>query len=150
MAERDATFVFHTADEALAAAVVSALAVHQIASEARPVEAGGFEIRVADPDGWARQLADELTERLQSKRAAWAARAARTGLVEVVCEECGRASEFPASEMGTVQECPHCEEYIDIPDPSDQWGEAESGTPDEGEGGPDSENDRKLLDPDVE
>ena len=34
--------------------------------------------------------------------------------VEVTCEECGRRSEFPAAQTGTVQSCPHCRAYVDV------------------------------------
>jgi hypothetical protein len=34
--------------------------------------------------------------------------------VEVVCEECGKRSEFPAAQNGSVQNCPHCRAYVDV------------------------------------
>lgn len=36
--------------------------------------------------------------------------------VAVVCEGCGRQSEFPAAQRGTVQNCPHCRAYVDVGD----------------------------------
>ncbi|MGL4419954.1 MAG: DUF2007 domain-containing protein [Gemmataceae bacterium] len=36
--------------------------------------------------------------------------------VEVVCEECGKRSEFPAAQKGTTQDCPHCRAYVDVGD----------------------------------
>jgi len=50
--------------------------------------------------------------------------------IEAVCEKCGRSSSFPASQRGSVQDCPHCAAYIDVgdedsPDDAD-WGEAEA------------------------
>ena len=30
------------------------------------------------------------------------------------CEECGKSSVFPATQNGTVQECPHCAAYMDV------------------------------------
>lgn len=36
--------------------------------------------------------------------------------VEVVCEECGKRSEFPAAQKGTTQSCPHCRKYVDVGD----------------------------------
>jgi hypothetical protein len=48
-------------------------------------------------------------------------RANRTGTVSAVCEECGKASEWPASDMGTTETCPHCAAFMDIPDPDDDW-----------------------------
>jgi hypothetical protein len=38
--------------------------------------------------------------------------------LEVVCEECGRSSTFPAEEQGSVQNCPHCSAYLDV-EPAD-------------------------------
>lgn len=34
--------------------------------------------------------------------------------VQAECEECGSASEFPASQDGTTQVCPKCNAYIDV------------------------------------
>jgi hypothetical protein len=34
--------------------------------------------------------------------------------IEVVCEECGSQSLFPAEQRGSVQQCPHCGEYLDV------------------------------------
>ena len=56
------------------------------------------------------------------------------------CEECGRASEWPASQMGTTQDCPHCGAYMDIPDPEENWDEADF---EEGEGEEGKEEDAK-------
>ncbi|MEX2170547.1 MAG: DUF2007 domain-containing protein [Pirellulales bacterium] len=36
--------------------------------------------------------------------------------VEVVCEECKKASTFPASRLGTVETCPHCGAFVDVGD----------------------------------
>lgn len=36
--------------------------------------------------------------------------------VEVVCEECGKRSEFPAAQKGSVQTCPYCRAYVDVSD----------------------------------
>jgi hypothetical protein len=34
--------------------------------------------------------------------------------IEVVCEECGQASSFPAEQRGSVQYCPHCAAHLDV------------------------------------
>jgi hypothetical protein len=49
--------------------------------------------------------------------------------IEVVCEECGTHSSFPANKRGSVQHCPGCGAFVDVGDeePFDDWGE----TPDE-------------------
>ena len=38
--------------------------------------------------------------------------------LDVVCEECGKSSTFPARQRGTVQSCPHCSAYLDV-EPTD-------------------------------
>lgn len=50
-----------------------------------------------------------------------AERAARAGTIDAVCEECGKPSTFPASQGGTVQDCPYCRKCMDAPDPKDEW-----------------------------
>ena len=72
-----------------------------------------------------------LEERFEQVRARRAQREARTGTIDAVCEECGKSSTFPASQAGTVQDCPHCQRYMDVPDPDDEWNQ-DFGTP-EGE-----------------
>ena len=69
-----------------------------------------------------------------SKRSFWL-RSTRTGTVEAVCEECGKSSQWPASQMGTTQDCPHCHNYMDVPDPEENWDEVdfEEGEGEEGE-----------------
>jgi hypothetical protein len=42
------------------------------------------------------------------------------GPVEAVCEECGKSSTFPAAKRGTVQDCPHCAAYLDVPGGEDE------------------------------
>src|SRR5262249_47266212 len=36
--------------------------------------------------------------------------------VQLICDGCRRPVTFPSVEMGTVQECPQCGEYLDVPD----------------------------------
>ena len=44
--------------------------------------------------------------------------------VEAACEECGQTFAFPAVQRGTVQDCPHCGERMDIgsTEEFDEWG----------------------------
>jgi hypothetical protein len=35
--------------------------------------------------------------------------------IEAVCEECGGRASFPAAQRGSVQQCPHCGAYLDVP-----------------------------------
>jgi hypothetical protein len=91
--------------------------------------AAGVEIRVLDVDQAAKardtiDLALEHVDRLRK-------RLARTGTVTATCEECGKSSEWPAADMGSTQECPHCARYMDVPDPDDDWGDVDVGTEDE-------------------
>lgn len=50
------------------------------------------------------------------------------GDLEVVCEECGKATLFPAKLEGTLQECTHCDAYVDVGDLpwEDDFGEPEA------------------------
>jgi hypothetical protein len=36
------------------------------------------------------------------------------GRFEVVCEECGKQTTFPASLNGTTQNCSHCQAFVDV------------------------------------
>lgn len=35
--------------------------------------------------------------------------------IDASCDECGRVSTYPSSQHNTVQSCPHCGEYVDVP-----------------------------------
>jgi len=111
-----------------------------IGLEAAP--APGVEVRVLDVDQ-AQKAKEALAEAVEvdtALRQLRERRAARTGTVSATCEECGAASEWPAADMGSTQECPHCARYMDVPDPDDDWGEVDFGTEDgEDEGAPEPE-----------
>lgn len=65
----------------------------------------------------ARTVLTEYERRAAERRAAERDTAGSAGPpVKVVCEECGKASEFPAAQRGTVQSCPHCRAYVDVGD----------------------------------
>ena len=83
----------------------------------------GLEVRVVKPEhaAPARQLLVDRAEALKQLQEVEARRAARTGTVTAVCEDCGKSSDWPASEMGKTQECPHCGGYMDVPDPDEDW-----------------------------
>ena len=36
--------------------------------------------------------------------------------IDVVCEECRQQSQFPRTQNGTTQNCPHCNAYVDVGD----------------------------------
>lgn len=75
----------------------------------------------------------ELRDEVREVQGRLSKRAARTGTVAATCEECGKASEWPAASAGSTQDCPHCGAYMDVPDPDDDW----SGVDFEGGGGED-------------
>lgn len=95
--------------------------------------APGVEVRVIDVDQ-AQKARDTLADAL-ALRELFDRRASRTGTTTATCEECGKASEWPAAEMGTTQECPHCAGYMDIPDPDDDWSDVDFGSEDDEDGG---------------
>jgi hypothetical protein len=92
----------------------------------------GIEIRVIDVDQAqkARDVIEEQREAIQAIRARQERRANRTGTVTAACEECGQSSEWPAADMGSTQDCPHCGKYMDVPDPEDDWSDVDFGAED--------------------
>lgn len=57
----------------------------------------------------------------------------RNTAVQVTCEECGKASSFPAAQRGTVQDCPHCGASVDVEADvfSGEWSEEDEGIAEE-------------------
>lgn len=92
------------------------------------VSARGLEVWVDDP-----ARVDEARALLAEHEAALAQRASEAeqrGPTEVVCEECGQSSVFPAEQYGTTQECPKCNVYVDVEEPGSRVeveGDAEEG-----------------------
>ena len=83
--------------------------------------AGVFDagVFVGRPDAVGAMEVIREYERQQAERAGGAA-------VEATCEDCGKTSAFDATQRGTVQNCPHCDAFMDV-------GEVElAGDPDEG------------------
>lgn len=95
-------------------------------------DVAGVEVVVNDPARVeeAKQLIADRVEEVQALHAKREARAAREGTVTAVCEECGKSSDWPAAEMGTTQDCPHCTAFMDIPDPDDDWADLDVGDED--------------------
>lgn len=144
----DPTTIFIANDLKVAEAVIEFLASHDIPAEvfnaaprldSEPVTGVSdiatseeFEVRVADPAK--RAAANDLLDTAQKAaliRSVREKRLQRTGTVSVVCEECGKTSEWPASAMGTTETCPHCMAYMDVPDPDDDWSGVDFGQPEE-------------------
>lgn len=61
-------------------------------------------------------LLEEYDRRLAERRLAERERLHSEPPIEVLCEACGERSEFPAVHKGTVQDCPHCDAYVDVGD----------------------------------
>src|SRR5262245_48446029 len=93
------------------------------------------EVWVIDPDN-----ADRARQIVREKVAAFAEartlRLRQRDPVSATCEECGQSAEFPAAEIGTVQDCPHCGAYLDVPD-----GESADDSFDDSEAEPPPEHD---------
>jgi hypothetical protein len=45
-----------------------------------------------------------------------ASKASDAASIDVVCEECGKPTSFPASKNGTTQDCSHCGAFVDVGD----------------------------------
>jgi hypothetical protein len=89
----------------------------------------GIEIRVVKPEHVepARAAIAERIDEIAAIREKQTRRAQQTGTVTVVCDDCGKSSEWPAAAMGTTENCPHCSQYLDIPDPDDDWADVDFG-----------------------
>src|SRR5215208_3830522 len=126
--DQDRQCVFVADDPSHAEAVVGWLAAQDISARALDASslggmdglsavagagAHGLEVWVDAPDEAekARRLLVEFEARRRADREA------RAGTVAVACEGCGKASTFAAAGQGTVQDCPHCGGFLDVPDP---------------------------------
>lgn len=154
MADENPLTVFAAENAAVAEVVIKLLEAEGIAAEtyappprtesepitgmSEMVTADALEVRVAD----AAKAADarEVLGRALSAaalRAVREKRANRTGTVSAACEDCGKSSDWPASSMGTTEVCPHCGQYMDVPDPDENWDDVDFGDADgEHEGEP--------------
>ena len=88
---------------------------------------GEFQVWVKSVDHVkeAQELIELQRAGVQALREREARRATATGTISAVCEECGKSSDWPGNLIGTTQDCPHCEAYMDIPDPDEVWDESE-------------------------
>jgi hypothetical protein len=116
-----------------------------LTGETEAAVAPEFEVWVTNPDHVdpARALISEQREGLAALREQEEKRAARSGSVTAVCEECGRSSDWPASEMGRTEVCPHCGKYMDVPDPEDSWDDVDFGSGEEAEAGEEGESEQE-------
>ena len=142
----DPHIVFVAENARLAGAVIELLAASGIPAEladAGPVQTSAltgesslaseeFPVLVADPAKQAEARDLLATAASQAAvRAVREKRANRTGNVTVVCEDCGKSSDWPATAMGTTEVCPHCGGYMDVPDPDEDWSGVDFGTEDD-------------------
>jgi hypothetical protein len=70
---------------------------------------------MAGPTAEDQRASDQLA-RQEEIREFKARKAKQKELIPVKCDECEKVSGFPATQTGTVQECPHCGEYMDVPE----------------------------------
>lgn len=127
--EHEPQCVFTTSDPSLGDVVVAWLSeqgieariVHQRAADTVLGTASlfftegqkpGIELWVADPD-----QANVARALLAEHARFHAEHAAGFATLTATCEECSTTSAFPGDTAGTVQECPNCGAYIDVPDP---------------------------------
>ena len=97
---------------------------------------GGLIAEIHKPQVWVDRVDIERTgpvldeyERRAAELRDPAAEKVRTGPpIEVVCEECGGRSSFPAAQWGSVQQCPQCGGFVDVgdEDTASDWSEAEA------------------------
>jgi len=74
----------------------------------------GIEVCVIDPEQVER--AEALVREHLEHRKQKANEPAMGRTIEAVCEECGKASRFSFEQRSTVQTCPHCRQYLDVPE----------------------------------
>ena len=126
MALRDPVAIYNAANNVEAMLIREALLsvgieAHSV-DDATPVGAWMFGLipEIHKPQVWvdrsetlrARQVIDDFEARAAEQRQ----RSGETPDVSVVCEECGKTASFPASQLGSVESCPHCGAYVDVGD----------------------------------
>jgi Putative prokaryotic signal transducing protein len=73
---------------------------------------GGVKIQVLDSDA---ERAAQFVEQ-HGRDSLKESRTLDKSDVDVECEECGQISRFSAESRGNVEACPHCDEYLDVPE----------------------------------
>ncbi len=143
MVFRDPNCVFITDDPSVADVIVSSLGHHGIEAQVMNratlggligltplsttgVSADGIEVWVKNSDDVHR--AKELLAEFEEAKAQKQAKLEQLGPIDAVCEECGQTSMFPGEQRGTIQDCPQCGAYIDVPGTEDEydWTEADA------------------------
>ena len=88
---------------------------------------GGLVPEIHKPQVWVERDAVERAaafivdyeQRQKERRSAEAQTAPSDATIDVVCEECGQTTSFRSSLRGSVQQCAHCREYVDVGEPED-------------------------------
>lgn len=74
---------------------------------------------------------DRASRLIEQKRAERAERAKHSGeVIRARCEECGAEATFDGSLAGSVQTCPQCEAFLDVPG-GDAWSDDDSASDEE-------------------
>ena len=86
---------------------------------------GGTKIQVATSD------ADRANEIIRQHEKSQKKRLEKRpgGDITFACEDCGKKITFPAERRGGVEICPHCDNYVDVPDDNDEDIVAEAAPP---------------------
>lgn len=115
----------HVVCDALNAAGVRAMVVEDVSNVG--MSWAGWMSEIHKPQVWidrsdvdrAKPVLDAFEEKQRRRRE----ETADGEPVEATCEECGKTSTFPASQKGSVQDCPHCRAYMDVGDDDaiDDW-----------------------------
>jgi len=79
---------------------------------------GGLIPEIHKPQVWIERADIEkvkpLLEEYERRGAERQREQANAPPIEVVCEECGKRSSFPATQEGSLQDCPHCGASVDV------------------------------------
>ena len=124
----------HLVCDILVDAGVEALAVDDVSPIG--VWVGGLVPEIHKPQVWieradverAALIIQDYEQRNSKRRNADRAKPSEEETIEVACEECGKASTFPRSQIGSVQTCPHCWKFMDVDSSTDsnfagEWSE---------------------------
>lgn len=113
-----ASFLFSSEAEVCAAALRSA-GIQAISLDGAAVGGlelkgtmGGFRVQVHEAD---LERARSLLQDAGMMKQARTAPGPNAPDVAFSCEFCGKSLTCPASARDTVQQCPHCDEYVDVP-----------------------------------
>ncbi len=74
----------------------------------------GVEVCVVDEEQ--RKRATDLLREHVAEIAARKSAEATGPPIPILCKACGRTTSFPHGQRGSVQSCPYCRAYMDVPD----------------------------------